>query len=205
MLKKLNLNIMKNILFIVLIVIISYNCKAQERPIAELENIIPVENEIIYNNNGTEVPDNTYFKDINNLFNKYIGVWTGSHNNKNYEIITTEYLYNSSIRPLKRDKLIIKYKITDNNGNIVIDTTNLPDDDVLVIEGDYLDENEETYHLYYIGENYKCGQNGYITMAVVNNGTQLNFGLSVEGEMTQSCQTGPAEQIFPELMTLNKQ
>lgn len=33
----------------------------------------------------------------------------------------------------------------------------------------------------------------------------MNLGFSLRGEKTQSCQTGLAEQIFPEFMTLNKQ
>ncbi|MDQ7917147.1 hypothetical protein RBU60_06130 [Mesonia sp. MT50] len=188
-------------LMLLFLIIAVVSCKAQTLP--SPQNIIPVEQQIINRNNEIEVPDNTYYKDINNLFDKYIGVWTGNYNNKSYEFVISKI--NKSFLGITVDELIIKYKITDNNGNILVNTTNLPDDDLLVIEGDYLDENGETYHLYYIGENYKCGQNGYITMAVVNNGTQLNFGLSVEGEMTQSCQTGPAEQIFPEFMTLNKQ
>jgi len=194
---------MKNILLICLFVIAALSCKAQTLPSSQ--NIIPVEQHIINLNNEVEVPDNTYYKDINNLFNKYIGVWTGNYNNKSYKFIVSKI--NKSFLGITVDKLIIKYKITDDNGNIIVDTSNIPDDDPLVIEGDYLNENGETYHLDYMGENYICGQNGYIGIAVINNGLQMNLGFALRGEKTQSCQTGLAEQVFPinTIMLLTKQ
>src|SRR5690606_10439727 len=136
-------------------------------------NIIPIENEITYRNNETEVPNGTYWKDVNNLFDKYLGTWVGTYNNKNYEFVVSKYT--ESFLGITKDRLIIKYKITDSNGNVIINTLNVPHDDMLVIEGNYLDENGETYHLDYAGENFVCGQNGYVLIAVVNNGLKMNF------------------------------
>lgn len=188
---------MKNIITILLFISL-LSCKAQV-------NTIPIENEIIYRNNETEVADDTYWKDVNNLFDKFIGTWVGTYNNKNYEFVVSKYTYNSTIRPLTRDELIIKYKITDNNGNIIVNTLNVPDDDMLVIEGDYLDENGETYHLDYTGENFVCGQNGYVLIAVINNGLNMNFRYAVKGQMTDGCTTGPAVQVLPSAIQLVKQ
>lgn len=195
---------MKNIVYILVLVSNFLSCKAQTA--LSLNNVIPVEQEVIYKNNEVEVPEGTYYKDVNNLFDKYIGTWIGSYNNKDYEFIVTEYLYNSSIRDLRRDKLIIRYKITDaSTGNVIIDTTPLLDDSPMMITGSYLDENGETYHLEYMGEDFICGQNGYVLIAVVNNNTQMNLAYAVKGEKTDDCLTGTAEQVLPPFITLTKQ
>ena len=72
---------MKQILLILLATISVLSCKAQ---------VIPVQNSIGYLIIDTNIPDGTYLKDIDNLFDKFIGTWTGTRNNKNYEFIITE-------------------------------------------------------------------------------------------------------------------
>ena len=57
--------------------ITALSCKAQ---------IIPIEEQINYMNNEIEIPDGAYIKDVNNLFNKYVGIWIGTHNNKTFEL-----------------------------------------------------------------------------------------------------------------------
>lgn len=187
---------------VLFLVIITYSCKAQVLP---LENIIPVEEEILYRNNDAGFPDGTYFKDVNNLFDKYLGTWVGVHDGKSYELMISKYIYNSTIRPLKRDELIIRYKVIDADGSVLINALGVSDDSLSVIEGDYLDENGETYHLDYMGENSVCGQNGYILVAVVDGGLKMNFSYSIRGETTSACTTGPAQQVFPSTMQLDKQ
>ncbi|WP_417855950.1 DUF6705 family protein [Xanthomarina gelatinilytica] len=190
---------MKKILLITLLILTALSCKAQ---------IIPIEEDINYRINEIEIPDGAYIKDVNNLLDKFIGAWTGTFDNKSYEFIVEEILYQSDIRDLSRDELIIKYIITDNITNQVIaDTTTLPNNDPLIITGDYLDANGKVYHSDYWGFNSECGQNGYITMGVINNGTQMNFGLSVKGEIfdMNNCPNGPAEQVIPETIILTKQ
>ena len=172
-------------------------CKAQVLP---LENIIPVEDYFDY---STDVPDGAYIKDINNLFDKYIGTWVGVHDGKNYELVVIGYT--ESYLGITEDKLIIKYKITDLSGNILANTLDVSDNDLSVITGDYLDENGETYHLDYMGENFVCGQNGYILIAVVDGGLKMNFSYSIRGETTSACTTGPAQQVFPSTLQLDKQ
>ena len=194
----LKINTMKNILIIGLLILPTLSCKAQ---------IIPIENEINNRNNEIEVPDGTYYKDVNNLFDKYLGTWIGTSNGKIYEFIVEKITYQSDIRPLNRDELLIRYKITNNTLNqVLVDTTTLPDSSPLVIEGNYLDINRETYHLDYYGFDAKCGQNGYISIAVINNETQMNLSYSVNGEMAlEECPNGQAEQIIPATITLDKQ
>ena len=127
---------MKNTILIISLLVI-YSCKAQ---IQQSQNIIPIENYLNYPN---DIPDETYLKDVNHLFDKFIGTWVGTFNNKNYEITIQQYLYQSNIRPILIDELLLRYKVTDINGNVLADTTTLPDDSVYVIEGRYFHENDK--------------------------------------------------------------
>lgn len=185
---------MKKILLITLLILTALSCKAQ---------IIPVEDYINYPN---DIPDGAYIKDVNNLLDKFLGSWTGVNNNKSYEFDITKVA--NSFLGITIDQLLIRYRIIDNITNQVIaDTTTLPNDDPLIIKGDYLDANGKVYHSDYLGFKSECGQNGYITMGVINNGTQMNFGLSVKGEIfdMNNCPNGPAEQVIPETIILTKQ
>lgn len=177
-------------------------CKAQTMV---LENIIPIEQQVFDKNNEIEVVENTYYKDVNDLFNKYVGVWAGNHLGNHFIFNVSKITYTSSRRSFKVDKLIIKYKITDASGNILANTLDVSDNDLRILIGDYLDENGETYHLDYMGENFVCGQNGYILIAVVDGGLKMNFSYSIRGETTSACTTGPAQQVFPSTLQLDKQ
>lgn len=199
--KKVKISTMKKIIILV-IFISNLSCKAQTMV---LENIIPIEQQVFDKNNEIEVIENTYYKDVNDLFNKYVGVWTGNHLGNHFIFNVSKITYNSSRRSFKVDKLIIKYKITDSSGNILANTLDVSDNDLSVITGDYLDENGETYHLDYMGENFVCGQNGYILIAVVDGGLKMNFSYSIRGETTSACTTGPAQQILPSFIQLNKE
>lgn len=189
---------MKKIFIILSLFITTMSCKAQ---ITQLEKIIPVENQIMYRDNDIEVPDGTYFKDSNNLLEKYVGTYIGSSINLNYKFIVKKITV--SFLGIKVDKLIIKYKITDSNGATIIDITNLPDDNPLVIIGNYLDKNGKTYHLDYMGEDFSCGQNGYVLIAIVNDDSQMNLAYSVKGE-TFDCQSDFTQQLLPSFITLKK-
>lgn len=188
---------MIKILLITLVILTALNCKAQ---------IIPIEEDINYRINEIEIPDGAYIKDVNHLLDKFVGTWIGTFDNKSYEFGITKLT--ESFLGISKDRLIIKYVITDNITNQVIaDTTTLPNDNSLIITGDYLAANGEVYHSDYRGFESKCGQNGYITMAVINNGSQMNFGLSVKGEIfdMNNCPNGPAAQVIPETIILTKQ
>ncbi|SDG88804.1 DUF6705 family protein [Winogradskyella thalassocola] len=157
---------MKHILFILLITATLFSCKVQQ---VYAQELIAVEEHINYLNNETEIQDNTYFKDVNNLFDEFIGVWIGSYNDKNFTFIISETTEQSSIRPLSFDKLMINYKVTDISGVTLIDTTNLPITNLLVMQGTYFIENGESYQLSYYGEEFECGDFGKIFITVINN------------------------------------
>lgn len=54
-------------LFLIIITVLSFSCKAQEYPL---------------NTNPSEIPNNAYLKDMNNELDKYVGLWKGTWNGK---------------------------------------------------------------------------------------------------------------------------
>jgi hypothetical protein len=174
---------MKNIIFIIFCFLAIVSCKAQ---------IIAVEGFEDYPN---ELPDGAYIKDVNNVLNKFVGTWKGTYNNKNYEFEVTKYTRISEIRPLKFDKLLIRYKIIDTSGNIVVNTLNVSNDDKYIIRGSYLAKSG-SYVLSYVGLNAKCGQNGSVFINAYNT-DKMELFLQVNGEMYQECTTGAVEQVLP--------
>nr|WP_315028031.1 DUF6705 family protein [uncultured Chryseobacterium sp.] len=72
-------------------------------------------------------PANTYFKDLDNELNKYVGVWKSNFQNK---IITLNIVkeikrpYSEWGRNFFSDILLVRYEIRDSNGNILQTTLN---------------------------------------------------------------------------------
>lgn len=191
---------MKNIIFLI-VIITTLSCKAQMTAV----NIIPLENKFDYHEYEMEIPDGAYFKDVNNKLDPFVGTWLGNYNGNTIELFVVKYLYNSTIRPLSIDELLIRYKITDSNGTVIVDTTDLPNDSSYVIDGTYFLKNSDVYELSYGG--FECGQRGDLLIAVVNNGTQMN--ISLEPSLEFYCPENnnqPAPQVLPtEVITLDKQ
>lgn len=166
------------------ITLTTMSCKAQ---------IIPVET---YHSYNRDLEDGAYIKDVNNVLTKFVGIWKGVYNSKNYEfrIIkkTVNYLN------IKEDQLLMRYKITSYNGTVIENTLLLPDDDAYVLQDGYIAKSG-SYVFSYIGKNVDCGQNGWVFMGVLNNSNnkKAKLFLSVKGENYPSCTTGEAEQILP--------
>ncbi len=138
----------KIILFIGLFTLFIFSCKAQ--------TIIPVEE---FHSYGKGLKGGDYIKDINGVLDKYVGVWQGTHNNHNF-------LFNIKKTTLHKygffeDLLLIRYRITDAQGNEIINTLSLPDESIYVIEGIKMDEVGD-YRLFYQGYESDCGQCGEI-------------------------------------------
>src|SRR5699024_4418970 len=141
---------MKATFLIFELILVAFSCIAQfYQP-----GIIPVEKswEYIYGDkNNQGVPDGTYFKDVNNFLGKYTGIWQGNAGDKTIKIDGTKIVDHRS-REIKEDKLLLRYKITDQNGNEYINTLNLPKDATMTAEGDVLlkaGEPLEQYHFIY--------------------------------------------------------
>ncbi len=173
---------------------ITLSCKAQ---------IIPLEEYVNYSDNEIEVPDGTYFKDVNNLLDKFVGTWTGVYDNKNYEFIITERTIQSEITFLSYDELLMHHKITDASGTIIDDTTQLPDDSLYVIDGVNLTQTG-SYILNYMGQHLECGQTGEVYISVSNsNPAEMWFFLHPAREKYSDCTVA---QVLPtDTMILTKQ
>lgn len=197
---KLKINKMKNLnIILIIFAFTTLSCKAQ--------HIIPVEKAVEYRNTNEGLlgdKDYVYVKDVNNLLNKYVGVWKGSYNFKNYEFRIIKITEDDG--ELKKDLLLIRYKITDNIGNTIVSTLNLANNDKYIIKGDYLGKSG-SYALSYLGLNAECGQNGDIFISIHgNNYEKMSLFLSVSGEIYYECTTGAVEQVLPiEQMELIKQ
>lgn len=138
----------KIILFISLFTLYVYSCKAQ--------TIIPTEN---YHSYNQDLKDGTYIKDVNGVLNKFVGKWNGNYNNYNFLFdirkSTDEFLN------IKNDILTIRYRITDVQGNEIINTLSLPDESYYVIYGLNMDK-DGNYRLFYQGYESECGQKGEV-------------------------------------------
>jgi hypothetical protein len=107
----------------------SLYCKAQV--------IMSIEDFEKYKNTTEKGQFPDYIKDINGTFNKYIGTWKGTDDNKTYEIVVTKttLTHDFHISILKYDALLIRYKITDSKGKVLVNTKTLADNNSYVIKG----------------------------------------------------------------------
>ncbi len=189
---------MKIKLILISLLLTFYSCKAQ---------IIPVEEHTNYLDNEIEIPGGTYFKDVNNILDKYIGTWKGNYQGNIFEFRIVKLKNN--FLGISVDKLHLRYKITDNNGNTILDTTNLPSSNYLVVKGRYLSKEAGYYVLSYVGEGGNCGQHGDIFISVSSSTpTSMTASLNVGHDMVYlgDCPNGIPEQIIPtEQFTLTKQ
>lgn len=191
---------MKKILILGLIVLSVISCKAQ--------TIVPVEKAIDYRRAGNGIPDNTYLKDVNNLFGKYTGTWKGSYGGKNYTLFITKYTY--TFEKVTFDELRIRYLITSSNGTILENTQSLPDTSPYIITGSYFGKDLAVYALDFSGKNTKCGNAGTVFIRIKNTAnTLMSFGFEPDKIMIsdQDCPGFKAAELtFPkDGLMLNKQ
>ena len=168
----------KHVTFLIVALTI-INCKAQGITIA-------LEDKKNYEFKEVSSVKIAYAKDINNILGEYLGTWIGTHDNKSYEFrIERNTITAWDIYDYQLDILIIRYIIKDSNGTILDDTTNLPNDDELVIEGLFMrydnNNNPESYQLFYAGRDHKCGAQGDIV--IKRDGAKLNFYYAPGGEL----------------------
>ncbi|MCS3867544.1 hypothetical protein J3D55_000460 [Chryseobacterium ginsenosidimutans] len=149
---------MKNIILI-LSILFTLSCKSQTYPLRTY----------------TDVPDNSYLKDMNNELNDYVGTWKATWNNKTIYIYIFEEInkYNNSLN-IYKDYLIIKFKVTDALGNILFNNTNLSNNDAKIF-GSNFKGGTDTYSLGY-GDDDLCGKWGLIRINFTDSTkTQLNW------------------------------
>lgn len=180
---------MKKLLILGLIILSNLSGKAQD--------IKPLETKMNYYSIETGLPKNiSYFKDVNNLLDKYVGTWKGTLGTRIYEFRITKYtdIYDG----LKEDKLLIRYLITTTSGSVVEDTRSTTDINCS-IKGDFFQKS--SYVLNYYGKQTECGQTGVVFIGMVknSNNTQMKLFLSQDQVFldTQTCPNGRAPQVLP--------
>jgi len=189
---------MKKIIILSFLLLVVTSLKAQ--------TIVPLDN---YESYTSEIPDGTYFKDVNHILDKFIGVWTGEYNGNTimFSISKTIKNVNYGYKVIKFDRLVIHYTVTDASGAIIVDVTSFPADNIHVIHGNYLND-RGFYHLNYSGyDETKCARMGDMAIKTITGDMQMQVNLVVEEiEYGPHC-TGLEDQIFPEdsYMVLDKQ
>ncbi|PZU90764.1 MAG: hypothetical protein DI529_02100 [Chryseobacterium sp.] len=108
--------IMRNLLFIFCLSF--FACKSQQ--------IIPLETK------GFPI-ENTYYKDLNNELDPYIGTWKGIFNDKTFIITFSKYKNYNSTGNYYKDRLAGKYRMLDASGNQLYSTYNLSDEKAKVM------------------------------------------------------------------------
>jgi hypothetical protein len=190
---------LKKTIMIGCMLLIALSCRAQQ--------IVPVEKKIGYRESGG-IPDGVYLKDVNNLFNKYLGTWKGTFDNKNYTFVIT--MFKNEFLGITEDKLLMRYLITNSSGAVIEDTRSLPNDSTYVIEGYYFSKDSSYYVLNYVGKEVLCGQQGKIIIRIKNaTNTMMSLVLSPDKDLIseQDCPgLKSAVQLFPiKGMMLTKQ
>jgi len=193
---------MKKIIIILVISLSVYNCKAQVISLEEANTYFLSEDE--------GLPDHvTGVKDINNTLDEFLGVWTLDYNNKHYELTITKF--ESMLVDIPNDILLIKHKITDNNGVVLDDTTILPNKSPLIMKGRFFLSDNETYLVSYFGSNSKCGQFGDVIIYIDNDnvlGNEMIFHFDRGHDIINSNEcTAPVTFPFPidTFLTFTKQ
>ncbi len=192
---------MKNIVLIGIVLFVSLQINAQS-----YNKIIPVEEA----QNQPRITDGMYFKDVNHIFEKYIGTWEGSLNGKTYKITLKKTVEEVSyIAKIKEEYLQLRYRITE-NGKEIGNTLSLPNDNGLVNSGNqiYIKSNHINYYFVYGGKEILCGQSGDLLLQTTSNPNKIKLKLYPEGGFISKddCPNGPAEQVFPteEWLVLHK-
>ncbi len=155
--------IMKNIMLSIAFFLTIMACKAQFYP----AGVVPLDNYYSYGETHETFPNHTYFKDVNNVLDKYLGTWTGSYEGKDYLFEITKKtgvkFGSSTDYIIKFDILKVHYKITSSSGTVLANTINLPDDNLYVISGlNFTDDQSKLYRARYQGEQTACGQSGVL-------------------------------------------
>lgn len=163
--------------------LISMACKAQ---------ILPVELVVFHINDDEGIPENTtHIKDINNLFDDYVGNWNLSLEGKSYELFITKHTDIRRDGELLEDILLVRFKILESNNSTIEDTSALPDDNPLVIRGAYFLEGAKSYQLYFFGDDFECGEVGNVYLIKSddtdsNGNAQLKFFFTQKNDVISS-------------------
>ena len=154
------------------------------------QKIVPLEKKHDYNfiNRNEKI----YFKDVNNILGKYLGTWIGAHGNKKYEFRITKSI--RIFQTMKFDRLLISYIVSDLTGNIIENTTSLPESSNYIMKG--LQYYNNGYYLNYVAKGGNCAQSGQILIYVDNKTMDVIFRHEADFVDLTECPTS-INQYFP--------
>jgi hypothetical protein len=154
------------------------------------QKIVPLENK--YNYKFINRNEEVYFKDVNNILEKYLGTWEGTYGDKKYEFRIVKNT--GSYMVMKYDELLIRYIVTDLKNNIIENTTSLLDSDTYIIEGH--NYNNGWYLLLYHAKGGNFAQRGEIRISVNNKNMDAFFRSTSDIVDSTKCPT-VINQFFP--------
>jgi len=177
---------MKHKLIALLILACFFGMNAQ----IQQAGVVPLEEYYNYKtDDNLKLSDVTYFKDINNHLDKFVGTWIGTYDNHTLELHISILENQEGVR-IAFDRLSIKYKITDNNGNVLVNTLNMFDTYKYHMSGLFFADTTSVYQASYIGLEVECNQKGYAILRMLNN-TTINFWIIPRNDMIgPGCPTG---------------
>ena len=172
-----------------------FACKAQ---------IIPIDEYNYYEKGDESLKKGTYLKDVNGILDKYVGTWKGTYKSKQYEFRAVKRTF--SYLGIKEDGLLMRYKVTDNNGVVIENTLDLPDDSIYTLNAGFYDKFEDDYIYNYDGRDTDCGQNGKVYTTVYGVGNKnMKLSVGIYGEADNCTKTSFPEILPVKWMELTKQ
>lgn len=177
---------MKN-LKLLIILAISLSCRAQTYPLKT---------------DYTEVPNNSYLKDINNELNTFVGIYKSTFQGKEITIYLNKNInlfFERGNNKYFKDALSLKYIVKDSYGNILQNTQNMsiPSQQIRhTIFSQWVENNGNTLLLYYGGTNCGVGW-GSILLTKINS-TQISWEYRPGDTILDSsrCPTGTDITIY---------
>jgi len=162
------------------------------------ENIVALKPFSELDMNYVDNTENVYIKDITNELNKFIGLWIAEENGISYKFKIDKNISKEEDFDYKIDVLSIDYEIKEvSSGNIIKTTLNENYSNTLQITGVKY-EKSELYRLFYLGDNYECGQVGDILIKKTSANHLLLKLLPDHITIRESeCPNGYITQILP--------
>lgn len=174
------INIMKNKIIILTLLVIPFIFKAQTVSLDQMSQC-----------EGINCPDYTYVKDTNNRLDKFVGTWKGAYTDgRTYEFHFTKKENDGGWFNEKFwDKLIGRMLVKSSDGSVLY--TSLNNDDLKSISGFEFDKDLKKYRMSYTA-NAKCNDSGYIYISFPDssNLTQLKLVFMQDLDIGWDCPSG---------------
>jgi hypothetical protein len=172
---------MKNIIRVVVLVLslttINKYCYAQRTMALRAFEVLKnnYRNRIDTTDNGEDI---AYIQDTDNELDKYVGVWKGSINNRNYEISLVKRIAYKRDADDEKSKDLLKawITVTDIDGNIIYTNTNKTEKSN-GFTGDNFQTNTNIYRLNFTGNCYNDSGNAFLYINPITGKMNLTYGI----------------------------